>query len=63
MHSGIVNGHKLLYDAHAVSEQHRETAAFFYFTRYRPFPLFMCLSLLTVLFLLLGASIVCVKNL
>jgi len=40
MHSGIVNRHKLLGDAHTVSEQHRGTAAVFYFTRYCPFPLF-----------------------
>ena len=65
MHSGIVNGYQLMCDAHTVLEPHRGTAAFFYFTRYRPFPflLFMCLSLLTVLFLFLGASIVCVNNL
>ena len=37
---------------------------YFYFTHYCPFPffLFMCLSLLKVLFLFLGASIVCVKE-
>jgi len=47
MHSGIVNGHQLLCDAHTVVEPHRGTAAFFFFTHYRPFPLdlFMCLSL------------------
>jgi len=63
MHSGIVNGYQLLCDAHTVLEPHRGTAAFFFFTHYRPFPLFifMCLSLLTVLFL--GASIVCVNKL
>ena len=63
MHSGISNGYQLLCDAHAVLEPHRGTAVFF-FTHYRPFPLFlfMCLSLLTVLFLFLGASIVCVSN-
>ena len=62
MHSGIVNGY-LLCDAHTMLEPHRGTAAFFFFTHYRPFPLvlFMCLSQLTVLFL--GASIVCVNNL
>ena len=62
---GIVNGYQLLFDAHTVLEPHRGTAAFFYFTRYHPFPLFLCtcLSLLTVLFLSLGASIVCVNNL
>ena len=63
MHSGIVNGHQLLCDAHTVLESHSRNAAFFFFTHYRPFPLFlfMCLSLLTVFFL--GASIVCVNNL
>ena len=63
IHSGIVNKYQLLCDAQTVLEPHRGTAAFFFFTYYRPFPLFlfMCLSLLTVLFL--GASIVCVNNL
>ena len=56
MHSGIVNGY------HTVLELHRGTAAFFFFTHYRLLPLFlfMCLSLLTVLFL--DASIVCVNK-
>ena len=47
MRNGIVNGYQLLCDAHTVLEPHRGTAAFFFFTRYRPFPLFlfMCLSL------------------
>ena len=64
MHSGIVNGYQLLCDVHTVFEPHRGTAAFFYFTHYRPFPLFfICLSLLTVLFIFLSASIVCVNNL
>ena len=46
MHSGIVNVYQLLCDAHTVLEPHRGTAAFFFFTHYRPFPfiLFMCLS-------------------
>ena len=63
IHSGIVNGYQPLCDAHTVLEPHRGTAAFFFFTHCRPFPLFlfMCLSLLTVLFL--GASIVFVNNL
>ena len=39
MHSSIVNGYQLLCDAHTVFELHRGTAAFFYCTRYRPFPL------------------------
>ena len=65
MYSGIVNGYHLLCDAYTVLEPHMGTEAFFYFTRYRPFLLFhfMCLSLLTVRFLYLGASIVCVNNL
>ena len=47
MHSGIVNGYQLLCDAHTVLEPHRVTAAFSFFTHYRPFPLFLfiCLSL------------------
>ena len=58
MHSVIVNGYQLLCDAHTVLEPNRGTAAYFFFTRYCPFPLFlfMCLSLLTVLFL--GAILV-----
>jgi len=42
-----------------------ELQLYFYFTHYRPFPLFlfMCLSLWQSLFLLLGASIGCVNNL
>ena len=45
--SGIVNGYQLICDAHTVPEAHRGTAAFFYFTNYPLFPLFlfMCLSL------------------
>ena len=47
MHSGIVNDYQLLCDAHTLLEPHRGTAAFFFFTHYRPFSLFlfMCLSL------------------
>ena len=47
MHKGIVNGHRLLCNAHIVFEPHRGTAALFLFTYYRPYPLFlfMCLSL------------------
>ena len=61
----IVNGYHCCAKLILVLEPHRGTPAYFYFTRYRPFPLFlfMCLSLLTVLFLFLGASIVCVNNL
>ena len=66
MHSGIVNGHKLLCDAHAVSEQHRGTAALFLFILltivlfHLSFYVFVTL---TVLFHFFGASIVCVYNL
>ena len=65
MHSGNgnVNGYQLLFEAHTVFEPRRGTAAFLLFYSLSSFPLFlfMCLSLLTVLFL--GASIVCVNNL
>jgi len=65
MHSGIVNGYQLICDGHTMLESHRGTAAFFYFTLYRPFPLFlfMCLSHWQSLFLFLGASLLCVNNL
>ena len=33
----FVNGYQLLGDAHTVLEPHRGNAAFFHFTRYRPF--------------------------
>ena len=41
MHSGIVNGYQLLCDANTVLEPQRGTAAFFFFTHYLPFPLFL----------------------
>ena len=41
MHSSIVNEYQLPCDAHTVLEPHRGTAAFFYVTHYRPFPLFL----------------------
>jgi len=65
MHSGIVNGYQLMRNAHTVLEPHRGTAAFLYFTRYPPIPLFhfICLSLWQSLLLFLGASIVCLNNL
>ena len=64
MHGGIVNGYQLLCDAHTILEPHRGTAAFFSILLAIVLLtfLFMCLSLLTVLFLFLGASIVCVYN-
>ena len=40
IYSGIENGYQLLCDAHTVLEPDRGTAAFFFFTHYRPFPLF-----------------------
>ena len=64
MHSGIVNGHKLLCGAHAVSKQHRGTAALFLFYWLSSFSnvSFYVFVTLTVLFLFLGASIVCVDT-
>merc|ERR1719239_1144661 len=63
MHSDIVNGYQLLCDAHTVLEPHRGTAAFSFFYSLSSFSTFsFFLSLLTVLFLFLGASIVCVSN-
>ena len=60
MHSGIVNEYRLLCEAHIVLEPHIRT--FYSLSFFSTFS-FMCLSLLTVLFLFLGASIVCVNNL
>ena len=40
MHSGIVNGYQLLSNAHTVLEP-GELQLYFYFTHYRPFPLFL----------------------
>ena len=65
MHSGIVNGHQLLCDAHTVLEPHRGTAALFLFyslSFFSTFSFYVFVTL-TVLFLFLGASIVCVNNL
>ena len=67
MHISIVNGYQLLCDAHNVLEPHRGTAAFFYFLFYSlssfsTFSFYVFVTL-TVLFLFLGASIVCVNNL
>ena len=47
MHSGIVNRHQLLCDAHTVFEHIGALKLYLYFTHYRPYPLFlfMCLSL------------------
>jgi len=47
IHSGIVNGHQLLCEAHTVLEPHRGTAAFsillaivlFHFSNHRPIPI------------------------
>jgi len=46
MHSGIVNGHQLLCDAHTVLEPHMGTAALFLFHSLSSFSTFsfMCLS-------------------
>ena len=58
MHSGIVNGYQLLFDAHTVLELHRGTAALFlYFTHYRPFPLFfLCVFIILLLFCFLQSQ-------
>ena len=66
MHSGIVNGYQLLCDAHTVLEPHRGTTAFFFlFYSLLSFSSFSFygLSLLIVLVLFLGTSIVCINNL
>ena len=65
MHSGIVIVHQLLCDAHTVLEPHRGTAALFLFYSLSSFSAFSfyVFVTLTVLFLFLGASIVCVNNL
>ena len=62
MHSNIVNGHTLLYNAHTVLEQHRGTLALFALLFIVLFRLKKkCLSLLTVLSLLLGACLFSLK--
>ena len=59
MHSNIVNGQKLLWDAHTVLVQHRGTAALFVLLTVVLFAFSFCMFVtLTVLFLFLGASIV-----
>ena len=64
MHSGVVNGYQLLCDTHTVLEPHRGTA-FFYFTRYHPFPifLFMCLSHSDSPYFFCWVPLVCFNNL
>jgi len=65
MHSGIVNGHQLLCDAHTVLEPHRGTAALFLFyspSSFSTFSFYVFVNL-TVLFSFLGASLVYVNNL
>ena len=59
MHSGFVNGHQLLCDAHTVPEQHRGTAALFLFyslLSFSAFPFCLFVTMMTVLFHFLGAS-------
>ena len=48
MHSGIVNGHQLLCDAHTVLEPHRGTAAFFFFYSLSPFSTFSFYVFVTI---------------
>ena len=63
IHSGIVNGYQLLFDAHTVLEPHRGTAALFLYYSLSSFSTFSFYVFVTlaVPFLVLGASIVCVK--
>ena len=64
MQSATVNGYQPLYDPQTVSKQHRGTAALFLFyslSYFSSFSFYMFVTL-TVLFLFLGASIVCVNN-
>jgi len=44
MHSRIVNGHKLLCDAQTMLNHIGELQLYFYFTHYRLFPLFICIT-------------------
>ena len=60
IHSGIVNGHQLLCDAHTVLEPHRGTAAFFFLSSFSTFSFYV---FITLTFLFLDASLVCVDNL
>ena len=64
IHSGIVNGRQLLCNAHSVIKPHRGTAALFLFYSLLFFSTFSfdVLSLLTVLFLFLGASSLCKQS-
>ena len=51
MHSGVVNGHQLLCDAHTVPEKHRGTADLFVSNSLSSFSAFYVFIILTVLFL------------
>ena len=60
MHSGIVNGCQLLFDAHTLPEQHTGTAALFLFHSLSSFlAVSFCVSFCDILFLFLDASIYC----
>ena len=65
IHSEIVNGYQLLCDAHTVPELHRGTTALFLFYLHSSLSTFSFYMFVTptVIFLFLGASIVCVNNL
>ena len=64
MHSGIVNVYQLLCCAHNVPEQHWGTADLFLFYSLLAFSVFFFVFVIpTALFLLLGASLVCVNTL
>ena len=63
VHSGIVNGSQLLYLVHTVLEPHiGELQLYLYFIHYRPFPIFVFVTLDSSIYFL-GASIVCINNL
>ena len=62
MHSCIVNGYQLPFDAHNVLEQNRCTAALFIFYSHSSFsPVSFCVFG-TVLYIFLGVSVDCVLN-
>jgi len=62
MHSVLINGYQLLFDALTVLEPHMGTSFFLFFTSFSTFSFYVFVTL-TSLFLFLGASLVCVNNL
>ena len=67
MHSGFVNGHKLLCDARAILKQHKGTAALFLFYSLSSFSAFSLRVFVIMPILLLSwvpvYCVVCVNNL